>query len=363
MGRGRVRQQGPLRQGSGGVVRLAGILTAALLVGTGTAAAQDWPVSDALPAEARQFDFWVGEWDVDLRIRQDDFSWSDEVRSVASVYPILRGKAVLELWSDVREGGIKGYSLRYFDTARDEWVLWLNWPGPDVSGSSSLAGTFRHGRGEFFSRNDASVSRYTFSDIGPNSLRWDDAFSQDGGATWSNRWIMEFTRRADRAWLVDGEPAPTFHTGERCSAAPFRSYDFLAGRQEGQVEVGGSGPVTIMGHRVLDGCAVLTFAGAAGGPETAYAFSHWTWNTYAERFELTTLTSGANTPVRMFFGTPGASGEADLVLVEQVDGSRAADRFRVERADDGRVTWVHETPDGEGWRAVWRATVRPVEGR
>ncbi|MBT8336478.1 MAG: hypothetical protein KJO11_07735, partial [Gemmatimonadetes bacterium] len=81
------------------------------------------------------------------------------------------------------------------------------------------------------------------------------------------------------------------------------------------------------------------------------------------RFELTTLTSGANTPVRMFYGTPGASGEADLVLVEQVDGSRAPDRFRVERADDGRVTWVHETPDGGGWRAVWQATVRPVEGR
>ncbi|NIQ57390.1 MAG: hypothetical protein GWN71_29570, partial [Gammaproteobacteria bacterium] len=83
----------------------------------------------------------VGEWDVNLRVRQDDLSWADEVRSVARIYPILRGKAMLELWSDRRRDGIKGYSLRYFDVARQEWVIWLNWPGPDRSGSSSLAGS------------------------------------------------------------------------------------------------------------------------------------------------------------------------------------------------------------------------------
>jgi hypothetical protein len=319
--------------------------------------AQDWPVSSSLPAEARQFDFWVGEWDVNLRIRQDDLTWADQVRSVASIYPILRGKAVLELWSDLRDDGIKGYSLRYFDTARDEWVLWLNWPGPGRSGSSSLAGTFRHGRGEFFGRNGDTISRYTFSDIGPESLRWDDAFSQDGGATWSHNWIMEFTRRADRATLDPESPAPTHHDGGRCVGDGFRTYEFLAGRRVGRVEVGGDGPVTITGHRVLDGCAVLTFAGPDGAPETAFAFSHWTWNTYAERFELTTLTSGANTPVRMFFGPSGVRDASGLVLLERVEGDRPADRFRVVEREDGAVTWVHEMPDGDGWRPVWQATV------
>ena len=48
--------------------------------------------------EARQFDFWIGEWDVNLRIRGEDFSWADQVAARASIYRILDGKAILELW-------------------------------------------------------------------------------------------------------------------------------------------------------------------------------------------------------------------------------------------------------------------------
>ena len=137
------RHQTPQPSGGPGLRRSAGRLhparspartatraaaTAAVLSVTlaSTLHAQDFPVSAALPPESRQFDFWIGEWDVNLRVRQEDGTWLDRHRSVAMVYPILSGKAVLELWSEDRVDGIKGYSLRYFDTARGEWVLWLN---------------------------------------------------------------------------------------------------------------------------------------------------------------------------------------------------------------------------------------------
>ena len=335
-------------------------MAAALAIPGTTLAAQDFPVSTALPPEARQFDFWVGEWDVNLRIRQDDGRWLDQVRSEARIYPILNGKAVLELWSDERTDGIKGYSLRYFDTAREEWVLWLNWPGPNRSGSSSLSGTFRHGRGEFFSTRRGqdgteTISRYTFSDITPTSLRWDDAFSRDGGATWRHNWIMEFTRTAAKPVLdPDGGPAHSFHDGSRCSAPEFDRYAFLSGRRSGEVEAGGSGPVTITGHRILDGCAVITFAGADGDPERAWGFSHLTWNTYAERYELTSLISAPDAPARIFYGRdPGV-----LELYEAGEGDGPVDRFRIEETGDGAVLWIHETPDGDGWRPVWAGRVR-----
>ena len=64
-----------------------------------------------LPAESRQFDFWVGAWDVNQRVQQEDLSWKDSIKAEARVYPILFGKAVLELWDSPN---IKGYSLRYF---------------------------------------------------------------------------------------------------------------------------------------------------------------------------------------------------------------------------------------------------------
>jgi hypothetical protein len=51
-----------------------------------------------LPPEARQFDFWRGQWDVNLRIRQEDGSWPDKVAARARIYSVLAGKAVLELW-------------------------------------------------------------------------------------------------------------------------------------------------------------------------------------------------------------------------------------------------------------------------
>lgn len=327
--------------------------------------AQDFPVSSALPSESRQFDFWVGSWDVNLRIRQDDGSWLDAVRSTARIYPILAGKAVLELWSDERTEGIKGYSLRYFDTARDEWVLWLDWPGPNRSGSSSLAGGFRHGRGEFFSTSTNSdgsetISRYTFSDITPTSLRWDDAFSSDGGETWTNRWIMEFTRTGAKPVLDPaGGPAHTFHDGTRCDDDAFRRYEFLSGRNDGEVVAGGAGAVTITGYRVLDGCAVMTFAGPGSDPERAWGFSLLTFNTFAQRYELTTITSQPGTPARIFY----SAGADNLVLYERRPEGAApdspVDRMRIERADDGSVLWAHEAPDGDGWRSVWAGRVRP----
>ena len=88
---------------------------------------------------------------------------------------------------------------------------------------------------------------------------------------------MEFTRTAEKPTLSsDGGPELTFHSGGRCNGPEFRANEFLAGRRSGSIEAGGQGDITITGHRILDGCAVLTFAGATGDPERAIAFSHAT---------------------------------------------------------------------------------------
>ena len=146
----------------------------------------------------RAFDFWIGEWDVNLRVYQQDSTWKDQHLSSARIYSLLDGNAILELWEEQdKPNGIIGYSLRHFDKDENKWTIWLNWPGKNRSGTTSLKGNFRHGRGEFFSSraiDDSTtlLSRYTFSDITHNSLRWDDAYSRDSGQTWTNNWSMEF---------------------------------------------------------------------------------------------------------------------------------------------------------------------------
>lgn len=209
-------------------------------------------------APERQFDFWEGVWSVNLRIKNND-EWVDSIRSTAHIYKILGGKAIMELWDS---DPIKGFSLRYYDPEQQKWQLWLNWPGPNNSRWSSLSGAFRHGRGAFFSQfvmqGDTIQSRYTFSDISPNSLRWDDAYSKDGGKTWSANWIMEFSRLQDQpAWPAGSEKMPTYSDGKRCTDPAFDYFDFLEGLKTAKLFMRGR-EVTESAFKVrsiVDGCA------------------------------------------------------------------------------------------------------------
>jgi hypothetical protein len=317
---------------------LLGIGPGVLVTAPPTADAQQpapasFPVNPDLPPESRQFDFWIGEWDVNLRVRQEDISWEDSQEAVARIYPILGGKAVLELWDEQR---IKGFSFRYFDTERQRWVLWLNWPGMNRSGSSMLVGEFRHGRGEFYSakaRPDGvqAVSRYTFSDITPNSLM--------------------------PQLPPVGEELPTFDGGERCPDEEFRRYEFLEGEHRGSVEFHDDdweslGAATMTGHRILDGCAMIVFLrwGQGGGGEELFASV--TWNSYAGRFELLTLDSDPDTPARVYFSEQDAE---ELLFVQLLDGAPGPRRVHLITGTDGFVAWIAETRQDDGWWESWRA--------
>lgn len=318
-----------------------------------------------LPPEARQFDFWLGEWDVNLRIRQEDGSWPDSVQAVARIHPVLDGKAVLELWDSEP---IKGYSLRYFDTSLGRWVLWLNWPGANRSGGSALEGSFRHGRGEFFTEGErpdgtTRIARYTFSDVTPESLRWDDAYSEDGGTTWTHGWRMEFTRRARRAALpADGGPAHTYHDGGRCDLEPFRRFEALTGRRQGVVEERDAGggwresPAELVGYRILDGCAVLAALRWQRDGTPFESLSLLTWNTYAETFEEDVLDSAPDSPLHVLYGAE-TEGRIELTRGPRspVEGPARRHRWRL---DGDAVTLEVAVPDGAGAADPWRPTLR-----
>jgi hypothetical protein len=228
------------------------------------------PIEDI--AHPREFDFWLGEWEVQVRRRQEDGSWADQEKGSAHIYSILDGNAVLELWnghaSNPSGYAFRGFSLRHYDPDSARWVLALNWPSPDRPNFYQLTGSFRHGRGEFFVsyRDTAGVDnlvRYTFSDITPVSLRWDGGISRDGGKTWASSMIFEFTRTRDRAhWPGPGEPAPTYHDGSLCNGERFSELDFLQGGWEGTftpaADGTGRGRAEMTAHRVLDGCAHMS---------------------------------------------------------------------------------------------------------
>jgi len=344
-------------------------LAAVLLLTTPGPVASEASPAESLPPESRQFDFWIGEWDVNLRIRGEDGTWPDaSVAAVARIYPVLGGKAVLELWDSEP---IVGFSLRWFDPEADRWRLWLNWPRPNRSGGSGLEGRFHHGRGEFFGRRPGEdggevISRYTFSDITATSLRWDDAYSRDGGETWSHRWIMEFTRRGGEPSLpAGGGEAHTFGDGRRCDSPAFRRFEVLAGSRQGTVSRrdadGGwtEGPARLTGWRVLGGCAVLAHIERHGGAGPRESLHLLTWNTRAERFEEDRLDDRPGTPLEVYYGPEGVASDAGgtIELRRHRPDGEAKTAVRRLWSLEGRTVElaVERSRDGGAWESVERA--------
>ena len=308
------------------------------------------------PEEARQFDFWVGEWDVNLRVRQEDGSWPDRGKARAKVFPVLEGKGVLELWDSEP---IKGFSLRYFDPVVGKWVLWLAWPGQDRAGSSGLTGSFRHGRGEFFSttpRPDGSevLSRFTFSDISADRLRWDDAFSDDGGKTWKHGWIMEFSRTADASELpAEGGAAHTWHDGSRCTLDGFGRFDRLIGRRSGEIRRQGAEavPAELVAWRILDGCAVLARVTSEREGHPFESLHLLTYNTVAGQIEESVLDSAPESALEVFFGDDSEGTleleRGGLFGIEDLRPDAVGTRRRVWRFEGGDIAFeILDAVDG-----------------
>lgn len=303
--------------------------------------------------EARQFDFWIGKWDVNLRAIQEDLAWKDTTKATVEIYPVLDGKAILELWDSPT---IKGFSLRYFDPAKGKWVLYLDWPNEKASSFNSLEGEFRHGRGEFLAEQDGTISRYTFCDVSPTSLRWDDAYSKDGGKTWTYDWIMEFSRTAAiPTWPSSSDNAHTFEkAGTRCrgNEAEFAKIASVAGQWTGVVELveNGKDPirsaVTARAYRILDGCATILFLEFQHGEKTVRIFSMLTYNSTKQRFEELRLDNRQGSVAAVL---SGELSDGNLALASNGDSTlKSVWQFPTgngERSGEIRIE-VHETESG-----------------
>ena len=321
-----------------------GCLSQHPVVAQSTGISEAWQVKPGESNHFREFDFWIGKWDVNLRMIQPDHSWKDSVQAKVEIYPILNGKAILELWDS---SSIKGFSLRYYDPNKDTWVLYLNWPSNGQSSSiGSLQGQFRHGRGEFFAESGKRISRYTFCDITPTSLRWDDAYSHDGGKTWTNNWIMEFSRTAKKPQWPNDQNAHTFHSGKRCSGAPFTKIDKWVGRWTGEIDLGedvaGKIPAKMNAYRILDGCSVIRFLEYELNEKTVRDFGLITWNAAKQQFEELQLDNAPGTTANLLRGASN-----DQVWIELSTANKYQHRWKI--AEEGHLSLqiIRPTSDGQ----------------
>ena len=313
----------------------------------------------ACPApEARQFDFWIGDWDVQNWHRNPqtpgDATWYDTGMATNRVYAILDGCAIVEHWlGRLSYGNVQGFSVRAYDPVEKVWVLVLYWPGPTGGTFGTLQGIFQHGRGEFF--NDYTnaeglrvENRYSFSDITPTSLRWDAATSTDGRNTWKPGWIMEFTRR-DALLDLPLFNGPT-ETDIWCRAGKARTFDPFVGEWTG---TDGEAAVTVKAYTLLNGCAMMDFTEVEASPRPYKRFRVRSYDATREVWVQYAIDN--RTPV--FERSEGVFIDGVVSMVTQ-DGTAASRESWLPGAT-GTVVVKRETSTdgGETWTTVSEASL------
>ncbi|MGH7556248.1 MAG: hypothetical protein ACREMD_00410 [Gemmatimonadota bacterium] len=147
------------------------------------------------------FDFEIGTWVTHLSLLQNPLTGSAtwvEYEGITVVRKVWDGRAnLVELDVDGPAGRIEGLSLRLYNPESRQWSLnFSNSRGGTLS--PPVIGDFKNGRGEFYGQEmidgRAIYVRFVISDITPNSVRFEQSFSDDGGKTWEANWIATDTR-------------------------------------------------------------------------------------------------------------------------------------------------------------------------
>jgi hypothetical protein len=137
-------------------------------------------------SEARQFDFWLGNWDC---------TWGDGERAVNRVTAILNGCVIQETFDASPD--LRGLSLSVYNKVQQVWQqTWV-----DDSGSYwAFRGIFRNGEmclatDDLLPDGRVVQRRMTWYNIGPQEFDWRWDKSEDGGATWLTQWQVHYRRR------------------------------------------------------------------------------------------------------------------------------------------------------------------------
>jgi hypothetical protein len=147
------------------------------------------------PGQAGDFDWLTGEWRIQNRSVVNG-EWL-EYPGEASVVGILGGIcSVEELRIPARN--FSGMGLRLLDLENRVWSdHWVNARSGVVTTPGQL-GSFENGAGIFLTNDvtDGVPAKCVgvWDNITPRSCRWRQALSRDGGQTWDQNWIMEWSR-------------------------------------------------------------------------------------------------------------------------------------------------------------------------
>jgi tetratricopeptide (TPR) repeat protein len=134
--------------------------------------------------EAKQFNFWVGEWDV--------YNPQGRKDGTSSIQSFGSGCGLLENWTGTIGGN--GKSINFYDAGDKKWhQYWIGAAG----GPQRYAGSFSDGAIRYVGEATAAgpLVRLTFFNIDADTVRQLSEMSADGGKTWQVNYDYKYVRR------------------------------------------------------------------------------------------------------------------------------------------------------------------------
>lgn len=150
-----------------------------------SSATQSKPPKPCSMPEHRQFDFWIGEWEVTM---------GGQMAGTNSIQLILGDCVLLENWTGSKGGNGKSFNL--FNAAKGKWQqTWV-----DSSGNMlELYGEFKDGVmqlvGENARNGKKTLQRITWKALDKDQVRQHWEQSQDDGKTWTTAFDGLYTRK------------------------------------------------------------------------------------------------------------------------------------------------------------------------
>lgn len=144
-------------------------------------------------SQQKQFDFWVGEWDLTWPGEKP----GDVEHGANSIKRILEGCVVQENFSGGDSMHLRGTSVSTFDLSAGLWKqTWVD----NEAGYLDFTGEFKGGQmvlqRETVRAGAKILQRMVWKNITRTEFDWSWEASRDGGKTWEVKWPIHYKRRS-----------------------------------------------------------------------------------------------------------------------------------------------------------------------
>jgi hypothetical protein len=145
-------------------------------------------------AEFRQFDFWLGDWDVTP-------SGSETAAGTSHISKEMGGCVVWENWTSA---GISGYFGKSYNTYNPNLHRWEQYWVDNAAGTMFFHGDLKDGVMDYWTddvpqpNGDVLRRHLQFFNLGPDKVRQFSQRTKDGGKTWAVEYDLTYARRVGK---------------------------------------------------------------------------------------------------------------------------------------------------------------------